>query len=170
MDFIEALPKVNGKTVVLTVVDRFSKAAHFIPLSHPYTALTVARAFFAEIVRLHGMPETIVSDRDPVFTSEFWRELFRLAGVKLQMTTAFHPQGDGQSEATNKIISMYLRCLTGDRPRHWLEWLLWAEFAIIRRISSLYARLHLSSFMAAHRHLFAPTLQGRRACQRWKKL
>lgn len=128
MDFIEALRKVNGKTVVLMVVDRFSKAAHFIPLSHPYTAPMVAHAFFAEIVRLHGMPETIVSDRDPVFTSEFWRELFRLAGVKLQMTTTFHPQGDGQSEATNKIISMYLRCLTGDRPRHWLEWLLWAEF------------------------------------------
>jgi hypothetical protein len=55
MDFVEALPKVNGKTVILTVVDRFSKAAHFIPLSHPYTATSVARVFFSEIVRLHGM-------------------------------------------------------------------------------------------------------------------
>jgi hypothetical protein len=84
--------------------------------------------FFSEIVRLHGIPESIVSDRDPVFTSGFWRELFRLAGVKLQMTSAFHPQSDGQSEATNKIVAMYLRCLTGDRPRNWLEWLPWAEF------------------------------------------
>jgi len=75
----------------------------------------VARAFFAEVVRLHGIPATIVSDRDPVFTSSFWRELFHLAGVKLQFTSAFHPQSDGQSEATNKIITMYLRCLTGDR-------------------------------------------------------
>jgi hypothetical protein len=128
MDFVEALPKVNGKTVILTVVDRFSKAAHFIPLSHPYTATTVARVFFSKIVRLHGIPSSIVSDRDPVFTSSFWRELFRLAAVRLQFTSAFHPQSDGQSEATNKIISMYLRCLTGDRPRNWLEWLPWAEF------------------------------------------
>jgi len=128
MDFVEALPKVNGKTVILTVVDQFSKAAHFIPLGHPYTATSVARALFSEVVRLHGIPASIVSDRDPVFTSEFWRELFRLAGVKLQMTSAFHPQSDGQSEATNKIIAMYLKCLTGDRPRQWLEWLPWAEF------------------------------------------
>jgi hypothetical protein len=88
----------------------------------------VARVFFSEIVRLHGFPSSIVSDRDPVFTSSFWRELFSLAGVKLQFSTAFHPQSDGQSEATNKIISMYLRCLVGDRPRTWLEWLPWAEF------------------------------------------
>jgi len=73
MDFIEALPKVNGKSVIMTVVDRFSKAAHFIALAHPYTAVSVARAFFAEVVRLHGIPATIVSDRDPVFTSSFWR-------------------------------------------------------------------------------------------------
>jgi hypothetical protein len=91
MDFIEALHKVNGKSVLLIVVDRFSKAAHFIPLAHPYTATSVARAFFAEVVRLHGFPSTVVSDWDPVFTSSFWRELFRLAGVKLQFTTAFHP-------------------------------------------------------------------------------
>jgi hypothetical protein len=127
MDFIEALHKVNGKSVLLIVVDRFSKAAHFIPLAHPYTATSVARAFFAEVVRLHGFPSTVVSDWDPVFTSSFWRELFRLAGVKLQFTTAFHPQSVRQSEATNKIIAMYLGCLTGDCPRNWVEWLPWAE-------------------------------------------
>ena len=91
MDFIEALPRVNGKTVILTVVDRFSKYAHFIPLGHPYTAASVAKAFFQEIVRLHGLPATIVSDRDPVFTSDFWKELFSLTGVCLQFTSAFHP-------------------------------------------------------------------------------
>lgn len=128
MDFIEALPRINGKTVILTVVDRFSKAVHFIPLAHPYTTMSVACAFFAEIVRLHGIPSSIVSDRDPVFTSGFWSELFRLAGVKLQTTSTFHPQSDGQSEATNKIIAMYLRCLMGDRPRQWLEWHPWAVF------------------------------------------
>ena len=68
IDFVEALPKVHGKSVILTVVDRFSKYAHFIPLGHPYTAPSVAKAFFNDIVRLHGFPTSIVSDRDPVFT------------------------------------------------------------------------------------------------------
>ncbi|WVZ97604.1 LOW QUALITY PROTEIN: hypothetical protein U9M48_043124 [Paspalum notatum var. saurae] len=113
---------------LLTVVDRFSKFAHFIPLAHSYTATTVAQAFFAEIVRLHGIPSSIVSDSDPVFTSTFWRELFRLSVVQMNMTSAYHPQSDGQSEATNKIISMYLRCLTGHRPWQWVQWLAWAEY------------------------------------------
>jgi len=143
MDFIEALPRVNGKTVILTVVDRFSKYAHFIPLSHPYTAASVAKAFFQDIGRLHGMPSSIVSDRDPVFTSTFWKELFALAGVHLNFTSAFHPQSDGQSEATNKIIAMYLRCLSGDRPRHWVRWLPWAEFCYN---SSYQASLKTSPF------------------------
>ena len=68
LDFIEGLPRVHGKSVILTVVDRFSKHAHFVPLSHPYTAMSVAKAFFEGIVRLHGFPNSIVSDRDPVFT------------------------------------------------------------------------------------------------------
>ncbi|KAF0912809.1 hypothetical protein E2562_019025 [Oryza meyeriana var. granulata] len=87
MDFIEGLPKVHGKSVVLTVVDRFSKYAHFIALSHPYTAASVARAFFDGIVRLHGFPSSIVSDRDPVFTSNLWRDLFKCA-VQYQRRTA----------------------------------------------------------------------------------
>jgi hypothetical protein len=91
LDFMEALPMVNGKTVILSVVDRFSKYCHFIPLTHPYTAASMAQAFFADIVRLHGVPQSIVSDHDPVFTSTFWRELMRLMGTKLHMTSTFHP-------------------------------------------------------------------------------
>jgi transposase InsO family protein len=128
MDFVEGFPKFGGKSVILTVVDRFSKFAHFISLGHPYTASSVAKAFFDDIVRLHGIPSSIVSDRDTVFTSSFWTELFRLAGVKLQMSSAFHPQSDGQSEVVNRVIVMYLRCLAGDRPKSWLKWLPWAEF------------------------------------------
>ena len=128
MDFIDSLPRVHGKSVILTVVDRFSKHAHFIALSHPYTALTVAKAFFDAIVRLHGFPASIVSDRDPVFTGHVWRDLFKLAGVQLCMSTAFHPQTDGQSEIVNKTIAMYLCCITGDRPRKWLDCLPWAEY------------------------------------------
>jgi hypothetical protein len=128
LDFVEALPRVRGKSVILTVVDRFSKYCHFIPLAHPYSAESVAQAFFGEIVRLHGVPQSMVSDRDVVFTSKFWRELMRLMGTDLHMTSAFHPQSDGQSESANRVIIMYLRCLTGDRPKQWLQWLPWAEY------------------------------------------
>jgi hypothetical protein len=128
MDFIKALPKVGGKSILLTVVDRFFKMAHFISLSHPYSATSVAKAFFDSVVRLQGMPCFVVNDRDPIFTSRFWKGLFQLAGVKLLLSSAFHPQTDGQPEAINHIIAMYLRCLTGDRPMSWLQWLPWAEF------------------------------------------
>jgi hypothetical protein len=115
-------------SLILTVVDRFSKYCHFIPLAHPYSAESVAHAFFTDIVRLHGVPQSMVSDQDPVFTSTFWKELMRPMGTKLHMTSAFHPQSDGQTEAANRVITLYLRCFTGDRPRHWLRWLLWAEY------------------------------------------
>jgi len=128
MDFVEGFPRISGKSVVLTVVDRFSKYAYFIALGHPYTAISVAQAFFDNIVRLHGFPCSIVSDRDPVFTSSFWSELFKLAGVKLRLSSAFHPQTDGQSEVTNRVLGVYLRCLAGDHPKQWLRWLPWAEY------------------------------------------
>ena len=89
--FVEALPRVRGKSVILTVVDRFSKYCHFIALAHPYSAESVAQAFFTDVVRLHSVPQSMVSDRDPAFTSTFWRELMRLMGTKLHMTTVFHP-------------------------------------------------------------------------------
>jgi len=128
MDFVEGFPKVGGKSIVLTVVDRLSKYTHFIALGHPYLATSVARAFFDQVVRLHGIPCSIVSDRDPVFTSSFWTELFQLAGVMLHLSSEFHPQTDDQSEVTNRILGVYLRCLAGDRPRSWLRWLPWTEF------------------------------------------
>jgi hypothetical protein len=128
MDFVEGFPKVGGKSVILTVVDRFSKFAHFIPVGHLYSAASVAKTFFDNIVRLHGFLASIVSDRDPVFTSHLWTELFQLSGTRLCTSSAFHPQTDGQLEVTNKIITIYLRCLAGDRPRSWLRWLPWAEF------------------------------------------
>jgi hypothetical protein len=117
MDFVEGFPCINGKSVILTVVHRLSKYAHFITLGHPYFTMIMARAFFDNIMCLHDIPNSIVSDCDAVFTSTFWWELFELAGVKLMMSSAFHPQSNGQSETTNKIITIYLRCLTGDQPR-----------------------------------------------------
>jgi hypothetical protein len=88
MDFVEGFPHIHGKLLILTVIDKFSKAAHFLPLVHPYTATSVARVFFDRIVRVHGIPSSIVSDRDPMFTSQFWRELFSLSDVKLNIHRA----------------------------------------------------------------------------------
>jgi hypothetical protein len=128
MNFIEGFPKVGGKSVVLTVVDRFSKYGHFIALRHPYSTMTVTTAFFTNIVCLHGFPASIVSDRDPIFTSRVWQEMFKLSGTQLCLSSAFRPQTDGQSEVTNRVIAMYLRCLAGNQPRSWLRWLPWAEY------------------------------------------
>jgi hypothetical protein len=81
-DFVEALPRVKGKSVILTVVDRFNKYCHFIPLAHPYSDESVTQAFFAGIVRLHGVPQSMVSDRNSVFTSTFWQELMCLVAQR----------------------------------------------------------------------------------------
>ncbi|KAF0899228.1 hypothetical protein E2562_015574 [Oryza meyeriana var. granulata] len=91
--------------LLTALLNKEGKYCHFIPLAHPYSEESVAQAFFTDIVRLHGMPQSMVSDRDPVFTSTFWRELMRLMGTKLHMTTAFHPQSDGQTEAANRPFS-----------------------------------------------------------------
>lgn len=101
MDFIEGLPKSDSYDTILVVVDRLTKVAHFLPLKHPLTAQQVARSFLDHIVKLHGVPNTIVTDHDRIFLSAFWKELFHLLGTKLISSTAYHPQTDGQTERVN---------------------------------------------------------------------
>ena len=117
MDFIEGLPKSNGYNVILVVVDRLTKYAHFIPMKHPYTASTIAQAFLDNVVKLHGLPNSIISDRDTVFVSHFSTQLFKLYKVNLTLSTAYHPQTDGQTERVNQCLEMFLRCSVQDSPK-----------------------------------------------------
>ncbi|GAU45812.1 hypothetical protein TSUD_115000 [Trifolium subterraneum] len=107
---------------------RLTKFAHVIPLRSDYNSKTVAEAFMNNIVKLHGLPKSIVSDRDKVFTSKFWRRLFELQGTTLAMSSAYHPQSDGQSEILNKCLEMFLRCFTFENPNAWYKTLTWAEY------------------------------------------
>jgi len=128
MDFITGLPVSYGFTVIYVVVDRLSKAAHFMPLKQDFTSKSVAEIFFKNVVKLHGLPKSIVSDRDKVFTSQFWKFLWQFSGTTLKMSSAYHPQSDGQSEILNKCLELYLRCFTFDAPREWSKMLAWAEY------------------------------------------
>ncbi|MCH90455.1 hypothetical protein A2U01_0011371, partial [Trifolium medium] len=117
MDFITGLPNSFGFTVIMVVIDRLTKYSHFMAQKTDYTSKSVAEAFMNQIVKLHGIPKSIVSDRDKVFTSSFWQNLFKLQGTSLAMSIAYHPQTDGQSEALNKCLEMYLRCFTFQNPK-----------------------------------------------------
>ncbi|CAM8971233.1 unnamed protein product [Rhodiola kirilowii] len=127
MDFVTHLPSAKGLSVVMVVVDRLTKYGHFSPLPSGFIADSVAKIFVRDICRLHGMPSSIVSDRDPVFISIFWHELFKLQGTRLKHSNAYHPQSDGQTEVLNRILEDYLRCFVNTNQKNWPDLLPWAE-------------------------------------------
>ena len=104
LDFITGLPPYHGHTVILVVVERFSKGIHLGMLTPSHTVHTVACLFIETMAKLHGIPRSLVSDRDPLFVNNFWQELFRLSGTKLRMSSAYHLQSDGQTEVLNRVI------------------------------------------------------------------
>ncbi|KAL4297251.1 hypothetical protein GQ457_12G025690 [Hibiscus cannabinus] len=128
LDFITGLPRSNGKEAILVVVDRLTKYGNFFALPRHYDAQYIAKVLVQGIVKLHGIPRSMVSDRDPIFLSAIWTELARLQGTELCLSSAYHPQTDGQTEALNRCLEMYLCCMTGDEPSKWETYLAWAKF------------------------------------------
>lgn len=131
MDFITNLPPTaDGNDAIMTVMCRLSKMMHFIPTRTTATALDIAELYFAHITRLHGLQKSIISDRDPKFTSKFWEELTKLWDTRLGRSTAFHPQTDGQTERAHRVLEEMLRSYVSERHNDWDKRLAAAEFAI----------------------------------------
>ena len=114
----------------------------------------MAATFRTNTVKLHGVPKSIISDRDKIFTSNFWQHLFKMKGTTLAMSLAYHPQSNGQSEVVNKILEMYLRCFTFQNPKGWYKALAWAKFWYN---TSFNGSLGMTPFMVVYGH-YAPTL------------
>ena len=107
----------------MVVVDRLTKYAHFCALSQPFKASTVANYFMETVQKLHGTPNIIVSDRDPIFTRNIWTELFSCLGTQLAPSSSYHPQSDGKTEIVNKCLEGYLRCFAANKQIEWVKWL-----------------------------------------------
>ena len=130
MDFVVGLPRTRaGFNVIWVIVDRLTKSAHFLPVRTKFSLDRLAELYINEIVRLHGVPVTIVSDRDPRFTSRFWPKLQNALGATLHFSIAFHPQTDGQSERTIQTLEDMLRTCVLDFKGYWVKYLPLVEFA-----------------------------------------
>ncbi len=130
MYFIFDLPKKSTKnTGIMVVVDKLSKRTHFIALNSKINAKETADLFYKEIYKHHGIPRKIISDRDSMFTSSVWRNLKKTLQVKLNLSTAFHPQTDGQSERALRVLKEMLRCYVNSMQNDWEKFLPGLEFA-----------------------------------------
>ena len=114
---------------IMVVVDKLTKASHFMPVKSTYKAYAIAKIFMKEIFRLHGLPKTIVSYMDPKFTSNFWKGLFVYLGTKLNFSTSYHPQTDGQTERVNPVLEDMLLMYVMDKPTKWEDYLHLVEFS-----------------------------------------
>lgn len=136
MDFVTGLPVSNGFDAIMTVVDKLSKRPKYAPTHTVDDAQEVAKIFFDTVVRHHGLPKTIISDRDPKFTSKFWRALMKLLGVQLSMTTSHRAQADGQTERQNLVLEDALRCMVSYHGQDWSNHLPTIEYAHATLVSS----------------------------------
>src|SRR5271168_2708981 len=121
VDFISELPEANGKDCIMVVVDSVTKRSHFINTVTTISAVRSARLYVKHVWKHHGLPQKVISDCGPQFVAEFTRELYRLLGIELAATTAYHPQGDRQTERVNQELKQYLRVFINQRQNDWDE-------------------------------------------------
>jgi len=129
MHFIKDVPKSEGDDTVLVVIDRLTKMSHFFPCSMDLDARQFANLFMKEIVRLHGLPHDIITDRGTLFTPDLWKETTGKVGIERRLSMAFHPETEGQIERTNTILEQYLRAYINYQQDDWCGYLPLAEFA-----------------------------------------
>uniref|UniRef100_A0A8C7YA87 Gypsy retrotransposon integrase-like protein 1 n=1 Tax=Oryzias sinensis TaxID=183150 RepID=A0A8C7YA87_9TELE len=129
LDFVTGLPSSSGRTAIMTIVDRFSKAAHFVPLRKLPSAVETARLVIEHVFRLHGIPVDIVSDRGPQFISQLWKTFCAAFGPTVSLSSGFHPQSNGQAERTNQDLEVALRCVCSRNQTSWSTLLPWVEYA-----------------------------------------
>lgn len=150
MDFIVGLPSSNGYNAIWVIVDRLTKMAHFVPCKDSINAQELASAFTKDVFRLHGLPDEIISDRGSVFTSRFWQSLLKLLGIKSSMSTAFHPQTDGQTERVNAILEQYLRAYLNYQQDNWVTLLPLAEFSYNNTVQATTKRTPFEASLGFH--------------------
>jgi len=147
-DFITKLPLAQEYDSILVVVDQLTKMVHFIPTTKKTSAEGLARLFGDNVWKLHGLPESIISDRGPQFTAGLMRELNEILGIKSKLSIAFHPQMDGQTERVNQELEQYLRMFIDYRQEQWSEWLGTVEFTYNNKVHS---STQMSPFKANYR-------------------
>ena len=145
VDFITKLPVVAGKDTILVVCDRLLKITHFVAMTEGTSAEGLARLLRNNVWKLHGLLESVVSDRGSQFVAELTKELNRMLGIKTNLSMAFHPQTDGQTERKNQELEQYLQFFIENRQKDWPEWLVAVEFAINNQV---HMATKVSPFMA----------------------
>jgi hypothetical protein len=132
---------------IMVVVDKLTKETHFIPVKTTHKASNIAEIYMREVARLHGVPKEIVSDKNPKFTSNFWKDLLKGFGTNLNVSTTYHPESNGQTERTNRVIEDMLRMYLMDQPLKWEDYIHLVEFSYNNGYQAL---LKMSPFEALY--------------------
>lgn len=180
VDFVTGLPPSEGNSAILTVVDRFSKSVHFIPLPKLPSAFETANLLVQHVFRLHGLPLDIISDRGPQFISRVWKAFCRAIGATVSLSSGYHPQTNGQTERANQDLEATLRCVASSHPASWSTYLPWVEYSHNTLVTSATG---MSPFMACNgyqpplfptqeRAVAVPSIQAhlRRARRVWQEV
>jgi len=165
-DFITKLPLAQGYNSILVVVDRLTKMVYFVPTIEKTSVEGLARLFKDNVWKLHGLPESIISNRGPQFVAGLMRELNRMLGIKSKLLTVFHPQTDGQTERINQELEQYLRMFINHRQEQWPEWL---ETAVFSYNNKMHSSMQMSPFKANYGQDPRIWFEGRKGNTRGQK-